>query len=220
MAELFIYDDIGLGGVAGVDVTKALAKLQGANSIDLRINSAGGDVFEGVAIYEALQRFSGRIVAHVDGLAASAASFIAMAADEIRIAPMGFVMVHEAHGGAIGRSTEMRQVADTLDKISGTIAKAYASRTGMNEADAQALMKAETWFDADEAIASGFADRLTEQPKRKVAAKFDASLHSFKNMPEPARRLINQAEATPAPTNDYLAMARMRARVRAKAAAL
>ncbi len=218
MAELFLYDDIGLGGVTGADMTKALAKLRGANSIDLRINSAGGDVFEGVAIYEALQRFNGRIVAHVDGLAASAASFIAMAADEIRIAPMGFLMIHEAHGGVLGRSTEMRQVADTLDKISGTIAKAYGARTGMTENEASALMKAETWFEADEAIANGFADKLTEQPKRKMAAKFDASLHNFKNMPDRARRLINQAR--PAPSNDYLAMARMRARVKAKAAAL
>ncbi|MEM9617081.1 MAG: head maturation protease, ClpP-related [Pseudomonadota bacterium] len=220
MPELTIYDDIGFGGVTGAHVSRAVSNMKSANSLDLRINSPGGDVFEGVAIYEALQRFNGRIVAHIDGLAASAASFIAMAADEIRIAPMGFVMVHEAHGAVLGRSTDMRKAAETLDKISNRIAETYAARTGLSHAEAIALMNAETWFDADEAIATGFADKLTEDAKRKPTAQFDPALHQFKNMPPAAKRLLNSGGDTkvqPKTRHDH--MRRLRQRVRVKAAA-
>lgn len=220
MPELTIYDDIGFEGITGAHVSDMLARMSSANSLDLRINSPGGDVFEGVAIYEALQRFNGRIIAHIDGLAASAASFIAMAADEIRIAPMGFVMIHEAHGAVLGRSTDMRKTAETLDKISSRIASAYSARTGLTEPEAMGLMSVETWFDAEEAIAAGFADKLTEEAKRKVTAKFDPAIHQFKNMPEHAKRLLNSGKAVKANSrsrNDHLRCLRQRVRVKAAA---
>ncbi|MGE0408866.1 MAG: head maturation protease, ClpP-related [Amphiplicatus sp.] len=216
-----LYGDIGMGDIYARDVSRALKAAKDASEIDLRINSAGGDVFEGVAIYEALQRFPGRVTAHVDGLAASAASFIAMAADEIRIAPAGFIMIHPAQGLGIGPAETMRQMADTLDKITARIAQAYSARTGVTEDKALALMAAETWFDAEEAVAAGFADRLSEAPKRRIAARYDPSLHQFRNMPDAVRKLIagaqeSRAKDRAASRDAYLTRARIRVNARSR----
>jgi ATP-dependent Clp protease protease subunit len=207
-------------------VIAALDKARGANSIDLRINSAGGDVFEGVAIYEALTRFPGRIVAHVDGLAASAASFIAMAADEIAVAPMAYIMIHEAHGGVLGRAEDMRAQAELLDKISQTIAASYVARSKLTETEALDLMGEETWFTAEQAVAVGLADRLADRPKAMPQARMKAAA-CFRNAPDAVLAMLAASSAkamrpaAKAPTTDhraiYLEQARMRARVRALA---
>lgn len=222
--QIYLYDDIGPGGVEARDVIAALDKAKGANSIDVRINSAGGDVFEGVAIFEALQRFPGRIVMHIDGLAASAASFIAMAGDEIAIAPMAFAMIHEAHGGVMGRAEDMRSTAETLDKISAQIASAYVARSKITLDEARALMAAETWFTAEQAIAAGLADRLADRPKAMPQARMKAAA-TFRNAPDAVKAMLAASTAKaerPAAKAAaiehkviYLQQARMRARVRA-----
>lgn len=226
MTELFIYDGIGRGGVEARDVIAALDRAKDQNTIDLRINSAGGDVFEGVAIHEALQRFPGRIVAHVDGLAASAASFIAMAATEIAIAPMGFLMIHEASGGVLGTARDMREQATLLEKITNVIAKSYVSRSRLKEDEALALMTAETWFTAEQAVTVGLADRIADRPKEIPLARMKAAAR-FRNAPEAVRAMLAASAAkamrpaAKAPQTDhraiYLAQAQMRARVMAKA---
>src|SRR5690606_28535345 len=113
---LYIYDFIGWGGVTAQHVTERLGEIE-APTLHVRINSPGGDVFDGIAIYNALVRFANaghRVIAHVDALAASAASFIALAADEVHIAESAMVMIHNAWGFSIGDKHEMRRVADLL----------------------------------------------------------------------------------------------------------
>lgn len=171
-ATVYIYDVIDSWfGVDAQEFVRDLAALE-ASTIHVRINSPGGSVFDGMAIYNALKQHPARIVAHVDGLAASAASVIALAGDEVRMGAGAFFMIHNAWGMAIGEASDMRQMADTLEKISGSLVGIYATRTGMDPSEVQALMDAETWFDAEEAIEAGFAD--LEEDSTQAAARAQA----------------------------------------------
>ncbi|MGI4856749.1 MAG: head maturation protease, ClpP-related [Janthinobacterium lividum] len=161
-ATVYLYDyvvaDEWDGGVCAQHFVRALADIT-APVIHLRINSPGGDVFAARAMEVALRGHPAKVVAHIDGLAASAASFLAMAADEIEIAEGGFFMIHQAWTAIWGNATELREEAALLDKIDQTLVATYAQRSGQAETDIAAWMAAETWFGADEAIAVGFADR-------------------------------------------------------------
>jgi ATP-dependent Clp protease protease subunit len=175
-ADLFIYEPIGdsfWGGVSAKAVQDALGEMKGADVLNVYINSEGGDVFQGVAIKTAIERFSAKKkVVTVDGLAASAASMVAMAGTEIIMAPSAMMMIHEAWGMAIGNAADLRQTADLLDKVTqDSVLKSY-ERTGQTEAQLREWMQAETWMNADEAIARGFADRKTDEDSvpRKVAS--------------------------------------------------
>lgn len=186
-AEIMIYDFIGEDffgqGVSAKGFVNELKALGGVNTINLRINSPGGSVVDGTAIFNSLKQHPAMIRAHIDGLAASMASLIAMAGDEIIIAANSLFMIHNPHGLAIGEAAEMRKVADLLDKIKTNMVASYAERTGQTESDISALMDAETWFNGEEAVEAGFADSLAEPVK--VAANFDLS--EFKNAPDYAR---------------------------------
>ncbi|MFH6780939.1 MULTISPECIES: head maturation protease, ClpP-related [Methylobacterium] len=161
-ATLYVYDAI--GEAYGVDPQAFVRDLQGvtAGTLHLRINSPGGDVFGARAMKTALEQHPAKVVAHVDGLAASAASFLMLAADEIAIAPGAFVMIHEPWSLALGTADDLRGSADLLDKVGLAIAADYVRRTGKPQDEVLALMKAETWFEAEEAIAAGLADRKAE----------------------------------------------------------
>ena len=160
-ATIYIYDMIdAYWGVSAKAVIDALAAVADVPTVHLRINSPGGDVFEGRAIVEAIKRFSGKTIAHIDSLAASAATSIAIAADEVEIAQGAFFMIHNASGMVWGDKTDMRETADLLEKVEGTIVHDYNAKTGKDTADIVAWMGAETWFTADEAVAEGFCDRL------------------------------------------------------------
>ena len=193
-ATLFVYGAIGhwYDEVQADALVKQIAGLK-AGTIHLRINSPGGDVFEARAIKTALEQSSARVVAHVDALAASAASFLMLAADEIEIAPGAFVMIHNPWGMAIGDSTEMRATADLLDKVRDTIAADYKAKTKMSLKDLRALMDAETWMDSDEALAKGFVDRLMEKPAKAKNLRV-AGLKAFRNAPA---ALLAPPEAAP-----------------------
>lgn len=130
------------------------------NRIDLHVNSPGGIVFDAVAMYEALRSHPARVVAHVDGLAASAASVLIMAADEIEIAEGGRIMVHDARGGVWGSPDEIRAHADLVESISNDIAGFYASRAGGTRAKWRNAMRATTWYSAAESVAAKLADRI------------------------------------------------------------
>lgn len=158
-AEIYIYDEIGYWGTTANDFIKDLADIK-ASKISLRINSPGGDVFDGIAIYNALKRHPANITAHVDGIAASAASFIAMAGDEVLMAPHSQMMIHEASGLCIGPADDMRKMADLLDKSSNNIAGIYAKRTGGSTEEWRAKMRDETWFSDQEAVDAGLADAV------------------------------------------------------------
>lgn len=148
-----------------------------AKTINVRINSPGGDFFGGVAIYNALVRHSARVLVDVDGLAASVASVIAMAGDEVRMGRGTFLMIHDPWVGMIGNSAELRETAALLDKIAEGIAEIYAERTGKTERELLDLMREETWFNAVEAVEAGFADQATEEEAEEdVKASFDLSI--------------------------------------------
>jgi ATP-dependent Clp protease protease subunit len=184
-ADIFIYEDVGqgwFGGVSAKDFAADLKKLGDVDTINLHLNSPGGDVFDGIAIYRLLVDHKARIVVHIDGLAASIASVIAMAGDEISISEAGFVMIHNASGLAFGDANEMRRLANLLETINGTIADVYHSRTGKERDELLALMEAETWMTATEAVEMGFATKLVEN--MRVAAKaIDPATHKFRNIP-------------------------------------
>lgn len=165
--ELYIYETIGAdwwtgGGITGKSVKDALAEMKGVKSLDIFINSEGGDVFEAKAIYTNLLRFDAEKVVHVDGIAASAATFIAMAGDKIITSPVATWMVHEAWSMAMGRAADMRAMADLLDLENRTIAETYAKQTEGTVDEMLALMDAETWMNAQTALDKGFTDEIAE----------------------------------------------------------
>lgn len=158
-AEIYLYDEIGMWGVSAADFVNALRQVASPR-INLHVNSPGGDVFDGVAIYNALRNHPSRVVGYVDGLAASAASFIIQAAAEVICEPSGTLMIHNAQGIAMGDSTAMRELADLLDKLSGTIADIYTARAGGTQAEWLSRMAAVSWYNATEAVAAGLVDRV------------------------------------------------------------
>lgn len=202
--EIYIYDEIGagfFGGVSAKQFVEDLNALGKLDAIDMYINSPGGDVFDGVAIFNALKRNQADIAVHIDGLAASIASVIAMAGDSITIAENGMVMIHDPWTFALGNAAEMRKQADVLDQVSGTLVNTYVARTGLDADEVKALMGAETWFDSAQAVAKGFADKTTEPVK--MAAHFDLS--RFKNTPRGI--VAAKDEPPPAPVPHKLRIA-------------
>lgn len=183
--DYIVADDI-WGGVSATTFVQALAGIT-AGTVHLRVNSPGGDVFAARAMEAAIRGHAAKFVVHIDGLAASAASFLIMAADEIEIADGGFVMIHKAWTGLWGNANDLRAEADLLDKIDGTLVTTYATRTGQSAADIAAWMDAETWLTADEAVERGFADRKAA-PAEKANAKASAwNLNAYSNAPRTAR---------------------------------
>jgi ATP-dependent Clp protease protease subunit len=156
-----IYDTIGpdwLGMIGAKTISRAMADVGDNDPIDVHVNSFGGGVFEGTAIHSIFAQHKGRVRVMIDGIAASIASIIAMAGDEIHIASGGYMMIHDPWNIVAGNPQEMRKAADELERMAGTLANTYAERTGKDAAMIREMMKAETWFNgADEAIAAGFA---------------------------------------------------------------
>lgn len=175
--EVFLYDAIVdddleaeyWGGVSPQAFVKALREVT-ASTIRLRINSPGGSVFAARAIEQALREHSARVVVHIDGLAASAATFLAMAGDEVVIGKGAMFMIHKAWTYAWGNSRDLSEAAALLEKIDGTLVATYAERTGQTPEQIGDWMSAETWFTAQEAVEHGFADRVAETESKAQAA--------------------------------------------------
>ncbi|CAN1576947.1 S14_ClpP_1 domain containing protein [Paracoccaceae bacterium] len=178
-AEVVIYDEIGAYGVSAKGFLAELAALPDATPLALRLNSPGGSVFDAVAIYNAIKRHSGTVTVWIDGIAASAASYIAMAGDEIVMPENAFLMIHDPAGVVMGTAIDMRAMAEALDKIKGSLLQGYAAKSGRPQEEIAPLMAAETWLDAKDALDLGFADRIAE-PVR-IAARFDVG--RFRNAP-------------------------------------
>jgi ATP-dependent protease ClpP protease subunit len=165
--EIWLYDQVGEGWFGGMSAKTFVAELQKLGKVDvinLHINSPGGSVFDGVAIYNSLKSHPARIEVDVDALAASIASVIAMAGDEIRIAENAMMMIHDPTGVAVGGAEEMRKTADLLDQIKDVIVSTYVKRT-KKENEIRAMMAEETWMTGGDAVDMGFADLLT--PSRR-----------------------------------------------------
>jgi ATP-dependent protease ClpP protease subunit len=159
-ARIDLFDEIGWFGITAADFVRDMAGVTG--DLDVHVNCPGGDVFDGIAIYNALAQHKGTVTVHVDGLAASAASFIAMAASpgQLVIAKTASMMIHDAFGLAIGNASDMRQMADLLDVQSDNIAGIYADRSGKPAADWRTAMRAETWYVGQQAVDAGLADEV------------------------------------------------------------
>jgi ATP-dependent Clp endopeptidase proteolytic subunit ClpP len=201
--ELDVYGVIGsdwyYDSVSASSVRRTLKANANAKLIKLRVNSDGGDVLDGMAIYNLLQDHSARVEADIDGIAASMASVIVMAADEIRIASGAFIMIHNPWGATTGESEDLRRWADVLDKMRDQAADIYTARTGQSRDEVLRMMAAETWLTANDAKAKGFADSVTplKKPGAKASARAFAcmSLRDFKNVPEALRERVEQARA-------------------------
>jgi len=199
-AEILIYEQIGKdwwdgSGVGAKDFITDLHALD-VDDIDLRINSLGGSVFEGNAIYNSLKAHKAKVHVKIDGIAASIASVIAMAGDDIEIPENGLIMIHDPSTYAGGTADNMRAAADMLDKIKIGIIAAYKGKTGNDEKEIADMMSAETWLTAQEAIDFGFADKMTGAIAAQ--ANYDKDVMSrFRNIPQ----ALMQAGAISAPHN-------------------
>jgi ATP-dependent protease ClpP protease subunit len=189
-ADIYIYDEIGWFGCTAQDFVAALSQVN-SSQMTLHINSPGGDVWDGIAIYNALLSHPAKVDVVVDGLAASIASVIAMAGDTVKMGVGAQMMVHEASGGAFGPAGFLRQTADLLDKATGNIAAFYARKAGGTVEDWLAVMAAETWYNADEAVSAGLADSIVEPAVSPVPVnRWDLSIFNYAGR-----------DAAPAPMN-------------------
>jgi ATP-dependent Clp endopeptidase proteolytic subunit ClpP len=196
-ADVFLYDEIGGWGVNAKSFIDAV-RATGAKRINLRINSPGGSVFDGIAIYNFLRGLD--VTVQIDGLAASISSIIALAGKTVRIAGNGFFMIHNPWGGVFGEADEMREAANLLDKIRESLVGTYASKTGKDYETIKKWMDSETWFSAAEAKEAGFVDEVTDE------IAFAASAWSFQNAPEAIKSgsQKNISKPQPKPMNKLL----------------
>lgn len=198
--DIFLYDHIvssedeaeWWGGVAPESFVKAVYAVDPSHTINLRVNSPGGSVFAARAMEQALRAHKGKVVVHIDGLAASAATFVSMAGDEVVMAKGAMFMIHKAWTGMWGNAEDLRKEADLLDKIDGTLAETYADKTGKDIAAITEWMAAETWFTAQEALDAGFATSIAEAEAKALAW----DLSAYQNAPKAER----QTQPEPAPT--------------------
>ena len=194
---LQIFGDIGAGGLDEAAFRAELDKATGA-TIEVEINSPGGDVFAALAIYNMLKASGKTVTTRVMGIAASAASLILMAGDKREMPRNAFVMIHNAATTASGNTAALRKVADALEKIEGAMVATYARASGLPEATVRALLAAETWLTADEALAKGFATVVTDEIT--ASASFDLARAK---LPAHVRatyapRAVNRTTAKPA----------------------
>jgi ATP-dependent Clp endopeptidase proteolytic subunit ClpP len=189
--EIDVYDAIGDywgdGSISARTVRNTLRSAQDAKTIKLKVNSLGGEVFDGLAIYNQLKNHSARKVVEIDGVAASMASILAMAGDEIHMPEASWMMIHNPWGFGIGESGDIRALADLLDKQKAALVNIYAERTGVSAAKVAELMDAETWMSGKEAVDLGFATKVVSQKQSKAATKAFASARKFGfiNLPQP-----------------------------------
>ena len=195
-------DDAEWGG--GISPRQFIGALQGANGpLTIRVNSPGGSVFGAQAMVTAMRAHEHPITVQIDSLAASAASVIACAASHVQMAPGSMMMIHKAWGAVIGNESDLRDTADLLAKIDVQISAGYATKTGGNVEEYLALMAAETWFTADEALTAGLADEVIATNNQKPKAAWDLSVYAnAPEMPKPVEP--EQAEPVDAQEQEAL----------------
>jgi ATP-dependent Clp protease, protease subunit len=198
--ELFLYGEISDTSWWGDEVTPAqfqkdLAALGDIDALDVYINSPGGDVFAGITIYNILTRHPATVNVHVDGIAASAASVVAMAGDKIVMPKAATMMIHNAWSGGYGNKTKLRALADELERIDGQLADIYASRTKKEKASVAAWMDAERWMSGEEALADGFADEVEENKQIAACADAEKYFSRYKHPPTRAEPEPNKPAA-------------------------
>ncbi|WJR32432.1 ATP-dependent Clp protease proteolytic subunit [Mycobacteroides immunogenum] len=191
-ATLHIYDEIDSWfGVNAEELVVEISALDPETELTVRVNSPGGNAFDGINIANAIMRHPGKTVTYIDGLAASAASVIAVASDEVVVSKYGQAMVHDARSGQYGTAKDLRSVADHLEKLSASYAKLYADRAGGTVEDWAQAMADETWYTAEEMVAAGLASRVDDSGARAdtekaVASALASSSYKFKYSGRPA----------------------------------
>lgn len=178
-AEVYIYDEIGLWGIGAAEFVRELNALN-VSTIELHLNSVGGEVFDGIAIHNALAGHKATVNVIVDGIAASIASVIAMAGDSVAMNRGSQMMIHEASGLCMGNAADMRQLADLLDRASENIANFYVGKAGGTITSWRDAMRVETWYSADEAVAAGLADEVVAGADDGAKARASLDLSAFR----------------------------------------
>lgn len=173
VAEIFIYDYIGSYGVTAQDFAQALRALGDVKTITLRICSYGGEVFAGLAMYNLLKEHKASITVHIDGIAASMASVIAMAGDKVIMPDNAFLMIHAPSGGAWGKAEALKTQAELLDKIQVQMTAIYQGRSKLDDAKLAAMLATDTYLTAKEAKEAGFVDEISEAVE--AVARFDTA---------------------------------------------
>lgn len=206
--ELYIYGDIVSYQWDDSDTTaqsfkNALDALGDINTLNVYINSPGGSVFQGQAIYTILKRHQAAVNVHVDGVAASIASVIAMAADKVLMPRNAMMMVHNPWTYAMGNAQDLRKQADDLDKIKESLVEAYLSKTGehLSREKLAEIMDNETWLTAQECFDYGLCDEIVEA--KEIAASANTELlNMYKNVPESLKNALKKPENTPIPDEE------------------
>jgi ATP-dependent Clp endopeptidase proteolytic subunit ClpP len=194
-ADVYLYTPIGeyWGGITAERFQQELNAIGKPSEIRLYINSDGGEVFQGISIYNMLVRHTAKINVFVDGIAASIASLIAMSGSTITMGPNTFMMIHEPWGGGHGTAADLRKQADTLDKVRVQLVDTYARKTGLSADKISDLISAESWFDATEALKLGFATAISPAATAMSAMRYDLS--RFRNAPAGAKRPLQPTPA-------------------------
>ena len=177
VSDIYLFNDIGTFGITAQSFIDEIKEYED-RELNIHINSLGGEVFEGMAIYSIIQRRTSKTTVYIEGIAASIASVIALAADEVIMSENSLLMIHNAWGGTQGEAKDMRKQAEILEKITNEIAEVYVKKTKIPYNEIVEMMDEETWLTAEEAVALGFVDSISEPIQ--VAAKYDVS--KYKNI--------------------------------------
>ncbi|HBM2955474.1 TPA: Clp protease ClpP [Klebsiella oxytoca] len=200
-AEIYIYDEIGFMGVTAKSFVTELKALGDLSHIDLHINSPGGEVFEGIAIYNALKTTGAAITVHIDGVAASMASILAMVGNPVIMPENTMMMIHKPWGFAGGDANDLRDYANLLDQLETVMIPAYCNKTGKTEEEIAAMLADETWLTAAECVALGFADQTI--PALIAMNCIDSNrIEDYEKMPSSIRNMITRPKATTIPGNN------------------
>lgn len=183
---IYIYEEIGYWGVTSASFAKELVSLGDINTITLHLNTPGGSVGDGTAIYNALKNHKASVTVEIDGYALSMGSIIALAGDTIKMADNALFMIHNPWGIAFGDADEMRKSADITDKHKQAMLNTYQSKTGMDRNKLSKMMNDETWLTAEEALAYGFIDEVTDAVELAASANTQQFVHdlNLKNQPD------------------------------------
>lgn len=192
--EILIYDEIGYWGVTAEQFVSDLNAID-AESITLRINSPGGSVFEGMAIYNALRRHKARVTTQIDGLAASMGSIIALAGDTVQMSENAYYMIHNPWGGVYGEAADLRKYADRLDEMKEQLANIYEAKSNLSREEILQAMDDETWYTGATALSSGFVDTLTETLEAAACYHGSDAVNRFSKSPITIAQAKVQEEA-------------------------
>lgn len=217
-ARLDLFDEIGFWGTTAADFNAQLQATSG-DTLEVHINSGGGDAFDGIAIMNSLRAHAAAVNVVVDGLAASAASYIAMGGDTLTMMPNSEMMIHDASGICVGNPADMKSMMDLLNHVSDNIADVYARRAGGTVTDWRAAMGIESWYTADEAVAAGLADKVGATRGKTSTADnrsgWNMSFYAYNGRADaPAPVITPPAAPVPAPPVFQFDLAEFRAAMR------